>query len=354
MRALINIAKRFSHWILVIGYWSLILTLPSLAAIVGQADDATLVGGGARPIGMGRAFTAVADDADGIFINPAGIAGIKGPTALAMFTNLLGAVYYSEYSGAVPSQIGTVGLGYISTGVNQIPTKDSQGNIVLSDYYDSLLIFSYSSPLARWFGYGRNLFVGLNYRFYNRGTSGGVNEEATGQSFDFGLKLYVTPYLSLGLCRQNILPVSLGGVLRYNTGAEETLASLTKVGLAVRPIPLNGNLLLVLDADLPGQTGRPATLHAGGEYNIIKGVTVRAGLDQSIDSLTPSQTNWNPTFGLSTSFSGLRVDYAYHAYYNDASFATTYISLSYVGEPWLALKGGPSPLPETVERRGHY
>ena len=143
------------------------------AAVTGSADDATVIGGGARPLGMGRAFTAVADDVDAVFINPAGIAGLKGPAAMAMFTNLLGEIYYSEYCGAIPSHFGTVGLGYITTASYQIPTKNEQGNIVFTDYYDSLFLLSYSSPLTRYFGYGRNIFVGLNYKIFNRGYSGG-------------------------------------------------------------------------------------------------------------------------------------------------------------------------------------
>ena len=56
------------------------------AAIVESTDDPMAVGGGARSIGMGKAFAAVADNADTMFINPAGLAGLKGPEAMAMFT----------------------------------------------------------------------------------------------------------------------------------------------------------------------------------------------------------------------------------------------------------------------------
>jgi hypothetical protein len=325
---------------------------PVNAVVVGTADDSTVVGGGARPLGMGRAFTAVADDVDALFINPAGMAGLKGPSAMTMFTNLMGDVYYSEYCGAIPSQFGTLGLGYITTGVSQIPTKNDQGQIVPTDYYDSLLLFSYSTPLARYFGYGRNVFVGLNYRLYNRGYSGGVNQFASGQSADFGIKFVLSPYLNFGLSRQNILPVSLGGVLRFSSGIEESLSGRTKIGVAVKPVSFKGNLLLAYDADLPAQSTQPVTMHLGVEYKIIKSLVVRGGFDQSIDAATLSKTSWNPTYGISLQASGFRIDFAYHQYYNDPELATRYLSLSYVGEPWLALKGGPSPLPETLERRG--
>ena len=301
---------------------------------------------------MGRAFTAVADDVDAVFINPAGIAGLKGPAAMAMFTNLLGEIYYSEYCGAIPSHFGTVGLGYITTGVNQIPTKNEQGNIVFTDYYDSLFLLSYSSPLSRYFGYGRNIFVGLNYKIFNRGYSGGVNLFASGQSADFGVKFVFSPYLNFGISRTNILPVSLGGILRFSSGIEESLTGQTKIGLAAKPVAFNGDLLLAFDAKIPAQSTRPVTANLGVEYKIGSAIALRTGLDQSVDTTNTSKTSWNPTFGISLGVRGFRVDYAYHPYYNDPELATNFISLSYVGEPWLALKGVPSALPETLERRG--
>ena len=303
------------------------------AAVVGSTDDAMTIGGGARPIGMGRTFTAIADDCDTIFLNPAGLASLKGPQAMSMFTNLLGEIYYMEVSGAVPSPFGTIGVGYITTGVNNIPTTP-----ISTDYYDSLLALSYSTPLSRFFMYAQNVFVGVNYKIYNRGYTGGVNQFGSGMSMDLGLKYIVSPNLSLGINRQNFLPVSMGGVIRLGSGAEESLASITKVGIAVRPV-FQTKLLVAADMDLPAQTGRPITSHFGIEWKENKYLTLRCGLDQSIDSSTPTKTSWNPAYGVSFGASGFRIDYAYHPYYNDSALATTYVSISYAGEPWFALKG---------------
>jgi hypothetical protein len=304
-----------------------------------------VIGGGARPLGMGRAFVAIADDADALFINPAGIAGLKGPQGMTMFTNLMGDVYYSEFCGAIPASFGTVGVGYIMTGVNQIPVTGTTSE-VNTDYYDTALVFSYSTPLARFLGYAKNIFVGANYKIFNRGFTGGVNQFSTGVSMDFGIKYVASPNLSLGLSRQNILPVSMGGFIRLSSGAEESISSITKIGLAVKPVPLKENVLVAMDIDLPAQSGRPVTMHLGAEWKMNKYLTFRGGLDQSVDAAAASKTSWNPTSGISFGYAGFRVDYAYHAYYNDPSLATTYVSLSLAGEPWLALKGGPAYLPE--------
>lgn len=308
------------------------------AAVIGTTDDPMTIGGGARPIGMGRAFVAVAEDSDAPFINPAGTAVLKGPQAMVMYTNLLEEVYYREYSGSIPTPMGTVGIGYIQTGVNAIPTIISSVE-VLTDYYDSLFLVSYSTSLGRYFYYWNNLFAGVNLKMFNRGYTGGINQYASGYSADFGLKLVVSPYLSLGICQQNFLPISLGGVIKLNSGAEEALAGLTKVGIAVRPIQFDRKLLIAADADLPAESGRPPTMHIGTEWTPVKALSLRCGLDQSVDPATASKASWNPAFGVSVSYGGFRFDYAYHPYYNYPSLATTYVSLSYISEPWFAMKG---------------
>jgi len=310
------------------------------AAVVGSTDDAMTIGGGARPIGMGRAFTAVSDDADGCFINPAGTAGLKGPQAMTMYTNLLEDIYYREYSVAIPTSFGTFGMGYITTGVNGISQQTTiTGESTNTDYYDSLFLVSYSTPLGRFFQYWNNVFAGINFKVFNRGYSGGTNQYASGFSSDFGLKAILSPYLSLGLSAQNFLPVSLGGVIRLNSGAEESLSSITKVGIAIRPAPLNRTLLIAVDTDFPAQSSRPVTSHLGIEWKPNNLMALRAGMDESIDAATATRKSWSPAYGISFGYGGLRIDYAYHPYYNDPGLATTYVSLSYIGQPWFALKG---------------
>ncbi|MBN3033689.1 MAG: hypothetical protein JW873_06305 [Candidatus Saganbacteria bacterium] len=325
--------RALSRFLFFIFYLLFFTSLPVPAEVIGSRDDPLTIGGGARPIGMGRAFTAVVDDADAAFINPAGLGSLKGPAAMAMYTNLLGEVYYNEFTGAVPTPYGSFGLGYITTGVSNIPTSG-----LPSDYYDSLLTLTYATPLANYFYYGRNIFVGANYKIFNSGYTGGINQFATGMSADLGVKVVVSPHLAFGVNRQNLLPVSMGGVVKLSSGAEESLASITKVGVAVKPVPWP-KLLVAFDADLPAQTGRPVTQHLGVEWKENQYLAVRGGLDQSVDPGTASLVSWNPTFGTSLSYAGLRVDYAYHPYYNDPGLATNYISLSYVGQPWFALKG---------------
>jgi hypothetical protein len=318
--------------------WSLLIVNCSFAAVIGETNDPLLIGGGARPLGMGRAFTAVVEDADAAFINPAGLAGLRAPEAMSMFTNLLGDIYYMEFSGAVPSRFGAVGLGYITTGVNGVLVPIGS-SFVTSDYYDNLLVLTYSTPLASLLDFGQGIYVGVNAKLFNRGWAGLANQSASGVSADFGIKYVASPYLSFGLTRQNILPIDLGGVVHYSSGAEEAIAGLNKVGIAVRPKPWFDKLLLAGDVDIPAQSGRPVTAHLGAEWKLNDLFSVRAGADQSPDASSPSLTSWNPTFGLSLGSSGFRFDYAYHPYYNDPAYAASYVSFSYRAEDWSSLTG---------------
>jgi hypothetical protein len=130
----------------------------------------------------------------------------------------------------------------------------------------------------------------------------------------------------------------MGGVIHLSAGEEESLAGITKLGIAVKPT-VQEKLLVSADIDLPAESGRPTTAHMGFEWKENKYFTFRGGLDQSVDPATASHTSWNPALGASLNYFGLRVDYAYHAYYNDPGLATQYVSLSYIGEPLFSLKG---------------
>ncbi|HVN67215.1 MAG TPA: hypothetical protein VMT55_02510 [Candidatus Sulfotelmatobacter sp.] len=326
-------------------FWLLLfcaLSLGSAAAAdpINVTDDPLVIGGGARPLGMGRAFAAIADDADAIFINPGGLASLKAPQAMAMFTNLLGGeVYYSEYCGAIPADFGAVGIGYISTGVNRIPSFIDPTTEVFTDYYDSVLAFNYSSALARFFQYAENVYVGCNLKIYNRGFSGYYNQAASGFSGDFGIKYIMSPYLNFALARQNFIPVSLGAGIGTSGAVEEALAGVTKIATAFKPKQLAGRLLIAADLDIPSQGGQPATGHLGSEWKISPMVSLRAGFDQSIDAATASGTSWSPTLGTSFNYAGFRMDFAFHPYYNDPTLATSYFSFSYAGASWFAMKG---------------
>jgi hypothetical protein len=75
------------------------------------------VGLGARPVGLGRAFVALADDANAALYNPAGLAGLEGTELTSMYARLYPGIeddkLHIGYLGVARpvSGIGTLGLG---------------------------------------------------------------------------------------------------------------------------------------------------------------------------------------------------------------------------------------------------
>src|SRR5258708_2464990 len=81
----IGMVKRSSKFLLMALFMNMaVLRLEAADTIAGAfASEGT----GARPIGMGGAFSAIADDANATYINPAGMAFFKEKEHFASFTH---------------------------------------------------------------------------------------------------------------------------------------------------------------------------------------------------------------------------------------------------------------------------
>ncbi|HHM23673.1 MAG TPA: hypothetical protein ENJ23_01370, partial [Bacteroidetes bacterium] len=96
---------------------ALILVLGAVSPPKAQVPAAFVdIGYGARPMGMGGAFTALSDDAHAIFWNPAGLAGLSRSELTLMHTKQLGLIPYTMLAYA--GRLGTwgAGLGVLSSG----------------------------------------------------------------------------------------------------------------------------------------------------------------------------------------------------------------------------------------------
>lgn len=324
----------------------------SMAEPTGSSIDPTYIGVGARPLGMGKAYVGVAEDADSIFLNPAGLARFRNLKIMSMYSNLMGDVNYQVVGAAMPLEIGSVGLGYIASRVDNIwifgpdagaptPTPTPLG---LGSQTSSVTFVSYGMPLSTILPFGKNLYVGANLKFFNQTADG--TEEASGgngKGMDLDLGILYTPktWLSLGLNQQNILPSSMGGVITYRNGIEESIPTLTKLGANVNllgsrdkalinaPVKLN----LAMDADLDLQYRKPAGFHIGAELWPVKNyVALRLGLDKdpTPGSVNPAE-GANLTYGVGLRLAGFAFDYAYHPYSSLPENSTHFFSVSYVG-----------------------
>ena len=297
----------------------LLFASPSLA-ITSPTEDLMKIGVGARPMGMGKAFVAVADDGNAVFLNPAGLASLKTWQITSMYTSLFeGELPYILLTGSYPFEFGNLGLGFISTGTGQI-ISPSPGGITYFDYYDRLFFISYAEDAQKRFGW-KNILLGGNLKIFTKGFSGPVANSGFGLDCDLGVKYTYNPWLTFGANLQNALPLPL----RWSSGSEDDIPMLFKVGTATRVY--EEKILLALDMDLALGRPLPTPFHFGVEWPVNQYLTLRTGLDQIVSAASKISTNF--TAGVGLDYSGFRMDYAYHPYQETSASVAHYISFSY-------------------------
>jgi Uncharacterised protein family (UPF0164) len=217
-------------------------------ADTGQAglDIAVLEAGvGARALGMGGAFTAVADNADAPFWNPAGLAQINKNEITAMQTKLSTDADHYYVSYVTPLLGGGFGISWIQVGMSSITqTGSSTGEY---NEVTNLGIFSYFSN-AYLLAYGRNitdnLSFGITAKYLTSDMPGLVSVEgasAYGYSVTPGLLYKPTNNLSIGFKIDELINYQ-----KWGTDTEEIVPSKYRLGIAFGTrVPLIGNPLLL-------------------------------------------------------------------------------------------------------------
>lgn len=109
---------------------------PAPAAVLAAADvdgprrGAFLVNGaGARPVGMGEAFTALADDASAVSWNPGGLAALAGPTGSASHQIVGEGIGISHVTGAMPVGVGVAGAAVTLLSFGRYDARDQFGDL---------------------------------------------------------------------------------------------------------------------------------------------------------------------------------------------------------------------------------
>ena len=290
-----------------------------------ETQDPIRNGGGARPLGLGKAVTAVLDDINSPFYNPAGLVGLKSAQFMGMYyTKVYGNYHYFVSAGATRMDWGVVGLGFVSSGIGQIPVTTTGLDTTYAEYTDNLIFLSYANSLRDYDPDLQNIFVGTNLKFFSKGTTGGLNYSTTGYNFDLGLKYIPYWWLAFGACKQNIF----AGEMIWNSGLRETYPSPLFLGVAFKNEAAMETYSF--DAEFPSAPAEPSLFHIGMEHPFEEYFHLRAGLDQIYDSGT-EKVIWNPAVGVGFILKGITIDYTYHPYYEDPGNAAHYISLSFTG-----------------------
>ena len=261
------------------------------------------IGIGARPLGMGGAFVAAADDGNAVLWNAAGLAQLNRQEIIAMFAALyvgLGAKLYNEET----DQFGYHFVGYVYP--SEWCSFALSWSTFQSHFYDeNTFCLSFSKSLKEYLYAGLNLkragwsiegneYTRLDKDIPDRGTS------RNGITFDFSALCKATRKFSIGLSAENLLPADVG------LNVKENIPVNLRAGVAYKmdnPANLSMKLLSALDV----------TYRAGD------GTNVRMGLEGwFFDDAVGARAGWNltsATFGLSYRVTMRRletqIDYAF-------------------------------------------
>lgn len=247
---------------------------------------------GARPIGMGGAFTAVSDDGNAVYWNPAGLGKIKTRQLNAMHQDLfgLGLINY-DFIGYIKPKMGkgTLGFSWIRFGTSN--------DVEFMDYSENTYIFSYGVPLPA------NMFAGVNIKYYYVN----YDEKATGFGADIGiLREYMDGMVTIGAVCQDVNRPEI----RWTTGVKDKLPINLRVGVAYMPVE---PLTIAVDIDKLNHTEQydSPELHVGSElWFYRKIIAIRMGY------INQEPGEWNFSTGVGFQYNKIRFDYAYRKHFD--------------------------------------
>ncbi|MFC1596121.1 hypothetical protein ACFL4D_02405 [Candidatus Margulisiibacteriota bacterium] len=309
------------------------IALP-LIAEVGSVGDLNEIGMGARVLGMGKAFVGIADDSNSIFSNPAGLGSIHKMEVMSMKASLQGDIDYLVLGGSLPLEIGTVGVGYIASTVDDIvlvSALNANGRPVAGNsisYKEQEVYVGYGMDILQsirgLLDLDGALYLGANLKLFLKEASGITDGQGTGLGADIGLLYAPTDQFSIGISQQN-----LSSQISWQSGAKDDVQGLTKIGMKLNA----DKVLLGLDADIAG-SDQPVLLHGGVEWQVIPYLSVRGGVDQILEPQVSGSANKagvasNMTLGVGLQLMGVKLDYAYHPFYDEEDNLTHFVSLSY-------------------------
>jgi len=324
-----------------------VLAYPALSEF--QAVDPTARSTNARIVGMGRAFTGLADDPSAIFFNPAGLGSQKTLQFSSMSGKFIEDYNYLSAAAAIPTKYGVFSIGYGSFNIGgALPTVTQEGSnpsdpIYIVDPTQTQISDQNSAYLLSYaLKFPKRLSVGANLKLFSAGLTGGgiANGSATGSEMDLGILYEINPALKAGASLIDALPASMGGKLTFSNGYYETYPVKLRVGLGCKVLGQekalraagNHELLAAFDVEsAPTVSGRPVLYHAGLEWKPHKMVALRLGLDQSLfDNLNKSTSVVSDlTYGIGLYYANFRFDYALHQFAN-FPLNSSYFSFSFV------------------------
>jgi hypothetical protein len=272
---------------------------------------------GARPAGMGGAFTAISDDVNSPYWNPSGIAGID---ALEIgITNQINPEFlganYNLVSGVFPVK-GAFGIGFSWLMQNASLEEGDPDNALeyREDYWrEHHFSLSFAYELWKSLLIFRETSVGVNLNRYSYSTE---NYHGAGVGFDAALKTNLPYGISLGIVARSIAADIEGEMFEpeYRLGL-----GYTKTFKAMHKLVVASDAAMKKDieySDSENMTAREynVKLFEGVEYSLLMVKdfipSIRVGANMSPMSDRDGGFYANATGGIGLVYKNYRLDYA--------------------------------------------
>ncbi len=258
------------------------------------------IGRGARAVGMGGAFTGLADDENGLYWNPAGLAQVKGKIAIFSYNNYPTDIQSGFLGYLSPYGEGDVlGISLLYMDYGEMDRMDEEGvkrgTFVASDM---ALSVSYARPFRD------RLFLGINGKIvYEKIGDYGSSD---GYAIDLGgLYRFASGKTRFGLMVQNL------GFQRSGLTSEhkDPLPTTLRLGFSHR---LKG-LPLLVDLDLAKPLDNDPYFSLGAELYSLKPLILRFGYNHQKrrDDKSSGDNLAGCSWGMGMGWKRLKFDYAY-------------------------------------------
>ncbi len=260
-------------------------------------------GAAPRSLGMGKAFTGVADDAQAVYFNPGGLFQLNAQEVLLAHSQLYGArMEYIAYT--VPTrEWGTVGVSLLNYGAEGLNSRTPE------NWQYQPTLFAENAYLVA-YGYNPFDFLGMGGTL-KLITKNVAQFTGVGVGADIGLLVKAGRIFRFGVVAQNLIEP----VLTLNT-LPERYHRTVKIGAAARL--LNGRLTVTAEAGMPvlpvidQETFNPVnrwkldlTPRGGVEFALVPDVLIqRVGID-------PNEISLGLGIHKSWGKMGIGVDYAF-------------------------------------------
>ncbi len=246
---------------------------------------------GARPVALGGAYIAMADDVNAIWWNPAGTSLLRELSFTSTYANLynVDGLSMSSLGLVKPTDVGAFGAGITYLRASDIAVTDPNGNIIeISTQSEEVLTLSYGNSLLS----GLQLGAGIRYLH-----SGDIIDYS-GLSLDFGLLANPVRRFYLGAMLQQIASYMAAG----DDNGSQSLPRNIKLAMTFNTGWLSAGLGL---SNLSSSHYR--RISAGCEVLPIDYVALRAGLQAGMQS--ERNVSWGAGMGIR--LERIQLDYSY-------------------------------------------